>query len=188
LKPLAIFLLARRLASAMVECPLQATGIDAIRISVDTSMGKIDCAMPSPGPLIPIWHGSSSIDQEICGWLSKISALRDKDQDVGRANASAEGRPLAISMNFIRSGEWLPADELRAKAMEAAHTKVDIHLDTADVDHLDTAALQILLALDKDRRDKGLRLHLMNASRSLRQWFEYAGMPPHLLGQSAEQP
>jgi anti-anti-sigma factor len=95
---------------------------------------------------------------------------------------------LAISMNFISSGEWLPADDLRAKAIEAAHAQVDIHLDLADVDHLDAAALQILLALDKDRQGKGLRLHLINASRSLQQWFEYAGMPPHLLGQSSEQP
>ncbi|MGC2401948.1 MAG: STAS domain-containing protein [Acidobacteriaceae bacterium] len=91
-------------------------------------------------------------------------------------------------MSFVRSGEWLPADELRAKAIEALHTRADITLDLAEVDHLDTSALQILLAVDKDRRDKGFNLHLVNASQSLRQWFEYAGMPPHLSSELPEQP
>jgi anti-anti-sigma factor len=88
-------------------------------------------------------------------------------------------------VNPTRSGEWLPGDELRQKALEAAHTRTDVTLDLADVDHLDASALQILLALDRDRREKGLTLHLTNASPLLRQWFEYAGLPPHL---QPEQP
>lgn len=82
-------------------------------------------------------------------------------------------------MRLTHSGEWLPYDELRERALEAAHTNSDVTLDLAQVDHLDASALQILLALDKDRREKGLRLHLLNASPLLRQWFEYAGLPPH---------
>jgi ABC-type transporter Mla MlaB component len=138
---------------------------------------------------VGIEHQFGTSVREICAWLSEVSTLRDKEKrDVGRANAPAEGKSLAISMNFVRSGEWLPADELRAKAMEALHTRADITLDLAEVDHLDTSALQILLAVDKDRRDKGFNLHLVNASQSLRQWFEYAGMPAHLSSELPEQP
>lgn len=87
-----------------------------------------------------------------------------------------------------RSGEWLPGEELRAAALDAAHTTCDVTLDLSEVDHLDGGTLQILLALDKDRREKGLSLHLVNASALLSRWFEYAGAPAHLSPRSPGRP
>jgi anti-anti-sigma regulatory factor len=53
-------------------------------------------------------------------------------------------------------------------------------VDVAEVDHLDTGISQILLALDKDRREKGLALQVIHASSKLQLWFEYGGVPAHL--------
>lgn len=94
----------------------------------------------------------------------------------------------AAAIRCSRSGEWLPGEELRAAALDAAHTTSDVTLDLSDVDHLDGSTLQILLALDKDRREKGLSLHLVNASALLSRWFEYAGTPAHLSPKSPGQP
>jgi ABC-type transporter Mla MlaB component len=112
---------------------------------------------------------------------SKIKRGRGLTQTVKRGI-----EPAAIS--WTRSGEWLPGEELRTTAVEAAHTNADITLDLADVDHLDSGTLQILLALANDRREKGLCLHLVNASPLLRQWFEYAGAPSYLSAKLPGQP
>jgi anti-anti-sigma regulatory factor len=51
-------------------------------------------------------------------------------------------------------------------------------------EHLDTSALQILLALDREQRQRGGQLRLENPSASLRRWFDYAGAGA-LLGSTA---
>ena len=74
-----------------------------------------------------------------------------------------------------RSGDWIPAEELRREvqtAMEAGH---DVTIDLERLEHLDGSALQVLLALNREQKKRGRELKLGNASPILRQWFDYAG-------------
>lgn len=103
------------------------------------------------------------------------------------SRTAGETKPAA-AIHCSRSGDWLAAEELRAIALEAVHTATDVTLDLADLDHLDAATLQILLALANDRREKGLCLHLLNASPILQQWFAYAGAASYLSRKSPGQP
>ncbi len=74
-----------------------------------------------------------------------------------------------------RSGDWMPADELRGAALSALVAGNDVTVNVGSVDHLDASALQILLALDAEQKKRGRNLEVANASPHLRQWFEYAG-------------
>jgi ABC-type transporter Mla MlaB component len=114
-------------------------------------------------------------------------AKKKAKRRVDTSEAGKEG-DTAAAIRCSRSGEWLPGEELRAAALDAAHTSSDVTLDLSDVDHLDGGTLQILLALDKDRREKGLSLHLVNASALLARWFEYAGAAAHLAPKSLGRP
>ena len=78
-------------------------------------------------------------------------------------------------INVTRDGEWLPADEFRAIALSAAAADAHLTVNVQGVDHLDTSALQILLALAAERKKRGKGLGLANASIPLSHWFEYAG-------------
>jgi anti-anti-sigma regulatory factor len=95
---------------------------------------------------------------------------------------------VVSSINPLRGGEWLPGEELRAKALEVCANNTDVLLNVAEIDHLDASALQILLAVDQDRREKGRHVFLENASPQLRQWFRYAGAPDHLFSPPSEKP
>jgi anti-anti-sigma regulatory factor len=79
-----------------------------------------------------------------------------------------------------RSGDWMPADELREAAMIALATGDDTTLSLDGIDHLDASAMQILLALGAEQRDRGQHLHLVNTSAPLRQWFELSGAADQL--------
>lgn len=74
-----------------------------------------------------------------------------------------------------RSGDWMPAEELRDKSLSLLGEGRDITLNLDKVEYLDASALQILLALDMEQKKLGQHLHLENASPYLRQWFEFAG-------------
>lgn len=78
-----------------------------------------------------------------------------------------------------RSGDWMPAEELRVAALAALDQGKDVTLDLDRVDHLDASALQILLALDAEQKKRGRNLQLAKASPHLRQWFEFAGVADH---------
>jgi ABC-type transporter Mla MlaB component len=112
---------------------------------------------------------------------------RKAKRETATTPAAADG-PRQVLTGLLLSGEWLPAGELRVKALEAAGATTDVDVDLADVDHLDARALQILLALADELRQKGLSLHLVNASPLLCQWFEYAGTPSHLAPTLTRQP
>ena len=47
--------------------------------------------------------------------------------------------------------------------------------DLAGADHLDTSALQVLLALRRELNRHGGVLQLENASDAMARWFQYAG-------------
>jgi anti-anti-sigma factor len=79
-----------------------------------------------------------------------------------------------------RSGEWMPAEELKETALAALEESNDMTLNLDRIDHLDASAMQILLALDTEQKNRGQHLHLVNASPLLRQWFECSGAASHL--------
>ena len=81
-----------------------------------------------------------------------------------------------IYIEVARSGDWMPAEELRKAALAASGESKDVTVNLGKVDHLDASALQILLALDAKQKRQGHHLQLANASAHLRQWFEYAGV------------
>jgi ABC-type transporter Mla MlaB component len=97
----------------------------------------------------------------------------------GTATKTDDVSDQLATIRCSRSGEWLPAAELRVAALSAVDTP-EVTLDFAEVDHLEAGTLQILLALANQRRKKGLSLHWVNASAQLSQWLEYAGAPAHL--------
>ena len=80
-----------------------------------------------------------------------------------------------------RSGDWMPAEELRETALAALEASHDMTLNLDRIDHLDASAMQILLALDVEQKNRGQHLHLVNASPQLRQWFEFSGAAEHFL-------
>lgn len=69
----------------------------------------------------------------------------------------------------------MPVEELQKSALEASQHGGDITLDLANVDHLDASALQILLALDAEQKQRGHRLRLIRLSAQLQTWFGHAG-------------
>jgi anti-anti-sigma factor len=84
----------------------------------------------------------------------------------------------AVAETVIRvthEGNWLPAEQLRTVALSALNTKGRLILNLQEVDHLDADALQILLALARERKKQGGALTLAEVSTSLARWFEYAG-------------
>jgi len=68
-----------------------------------------------------------------------------------------------VVIEVERSGDWMPAEELKEAAIAA----------------LDASAMQILLALEAEQKNRGQHLHLVNASPQLRQWFELSGAMGH---------
>jgi anti-anti-sigma factor len=69
----------------------------------------------------------------------------------------------------------MPADELRDAVLAAVNDGKDLTLDLDRIDHLDGSALQILLAAEKDMKERGQSFRLARASAHLRKWFEFAG-------------
>lgn len=92
------------------------------------------------------------------------------------ARLPAEKNPDEFILAVERSGDWMPAEELRDAALTAVGQGKDVTLDLDRVDHLDASALQILLALDAEQKKRGRNLQLAKASPHLRQWFEFAGV------------
>jgi len=102
------------------------------------------------------------------------------------AMPQAEPRPAQTVIDVDRSGDWMPADELRAAALSALDAGSDVTLHLGQVDHLDASALQILLALVAEQKRRGRQLELADASPHLRQWFEYAGAAEEFFPDGAE--
>jgi anti-anti-sigma regulatory factor len=100
---------------------------------------------------------------------AKVRKARVTKQQVEQ---SRERTVIAVE----RSGDWMPADELREAALVSVREGKDLTLDLDKVDHLDASALQILLALEAAQKEPALHTDLANASPHLRQWFDYAGV------------
>jgi anti-anti-sigma regulatory factor len=109
----------------------------------------------------------------------------DRSKQDARSTKARRARPGGLQavqslepiyIEVERSGDWMPAEELRKAALAASGESKDVTVNLGKVDHLDASALQILLALDAEQKRQGRHLHLANASAHLRQWFEYAGV------------
>jgi anti-anti-sigma regulatory factor len=98
----------------------------------------------------------------------------------------AESSPGQTVIDVDRSGDWMPADELRAASLAALEAGSDVTLHLGQVDHLDASALQILLALGVEQKRRGRQLEVASASPHLRQWFEYAGAAAEFFPDGAE--
>jgi anti-anti-sigma factor len=86
-----------------------------------------------------------------------------------------ERNSMGRVVEAVRDGDWLPAGDLRAAALEAAAADTDLALNLEGVDYLDGSCLQTLLALGRDQLKRERKLVLVHASPALRQWFDFAG-------------
>lgn len=84
-------------------------------------------------------------------------------------------RQWAMEQLGLASGVAAGAPEGNADADPLPPTPRDLTVDLGGVDHLEGAALQILLAIRAEQNGRGRALRLTNASEQLRAWFEYAG-------------
>ena len=87
--------------------------------------------------------------------------------------------PERVVIDVERSGDWMPVEDMMKTALSAIEQKKQLTLNLNNIDHLDASALQVLLALDTEEKNRGGHLDLINASHSLRQWFEYSGTAAH---------
>ena len=119
----------------------------------------------------------------------------DRSKQDARSTKARRARPGGLQavqslepiyIEVERSGDWMPAEELRKAALAASGESKDVTVNLGKVDHLDASALQILLALDAEQKRQGRHLHLANASAHLRQWFEYAGAAEEFFPDGAE--
>jgi ABC-type transporter Mla MlaB component len=88
--------------------------------------------------------------------------------------------PPTALLEAGRAGNWLPPEELLRLARSAADTGTDVTLSLGNLDHLDTTALQVLLALQAECRKHGKSLQLLHVSPALARWFACAGASHHL--------
>jgi anti-anti-sigma factor len=80
-----------------------------------------------------------------------------------------------VVIDVERSGDWMPVDDMMKTALSALEQEKELTLNLNNIDHLDASALQVLLALDMEEKNRGRHLQIVNASQRLRQWFEYSG-------------
>jgi anti-anti-sigma regulatory factor len=88
---------------------------------------------------------------------------------------------MPAQIEVIRSGEWLPADELLANMLVVLEQSSDVCIDLAGADYLDGSSLQLLLGLIVHQKKRGTGLRLMHASAPLREWLDCAGASPYLM-------
>jgi anti-anti-sigma regulatory factor len=116
----------------------------------------------------------------------KVAKVR-RTRSTPRQEEEAHPEPQPISVE--RSGDWMPADELREAALAALPHGNGVTLNLDRIDHLDASALQILLALDTELKSQEQTLRLTHVSAHLLKWFEFAGAHEQfsLTGQSAHE-
>jgi anti-anti-sigma regulatory factor len=84
-----------------------------------------------------------------------------------------------VTIDVERCGDWMPAEELRDRAMTALAASAGMTLNLDRIDHLDASAMQVLLAIEAAEENLGQHLQLTHASAKLRQWFELSGATGH---------
>jgi len=88
----------------------------------------------------------------------------------------------AATVHAVHDGEWMEAADLRQRLLEqlreageASGARPALAVDLSGIDHLDASVLEVLLAARAHQQRAGATVRMVNASPSLRQWFEYAG-------------
>lgn len=111
---------------------------------------------------------------------------RSKPRDPSSAAAprlsgppDTEPKPVKALFEAACSGDWMPANELKAAALRAVEAGNDVTISLSNIQYLDASALQVLLALDAEQKRRGRNLELVNTSSQLRRWFDYAGVANH---------
>jgi anti-anti-sigma factor len=97
------------------------------------------------------------------------------------AEETADGPRLVLrgQMNLCT------AAELHREALACLARRADVTVDCAQAEHLDTAALQVLLALKEALREAGKLLRLTGACESIQNYLRLAGLADALLGAPA---
>lgn len=98
-----------------------------------------------------------------------------------------ESNPEPRVIRVERSGDWMPADELRESALVALSRGKGLTLDLDGIEYLDASALQILLAVESETEKCGQSLRLVKTSAHLRKWFELAGVWDRFFHDRAEE-
>ena len=88
--------------------------------------------------------------------------------------AAEVSRPQ-VSFHAGQSGDWMPVEELREAALGGLRRQADLCILLDGLDHLDTSAFQVLLALSAEQKNQDRKLALEGASPALREWFALAG-------------
>ena len=114
-------------------------------------------------------------------------SLGAKEKKAPVAEQYGEQNPGTAEVDFQSSGDWIPLDTMREAALSVLEQGKDLTVNLSNIGHLDASALQILLALDKEQKNRGRSLHLANASAQLRQWFQYSGASSNFFHDSAEE-
>lgn len=83
---------------------------------------------------------------------------------------------LAQTIIAIASdGEWIPAEDLKERVLDAVSSAQNMALDFAGIRYLQGAALQVILACHSECERLGKTLTLVNVSSDLRAWFDHCG-------------
>jgi ABC-type transporter Mla MlaB component len=90
------------------------------------------------------------------------------------APAKTVSQPQVV-LQAVEAGAWLPADELRRRALESLErcgsddgdACAVLHVETAGVESLDAATLQVLLALTGRQMQRGGSVALLHLSSAL---------------------
>ena len=93
--------------------------------------------------------------------------------------------PERVTIDVESAGDWMPVEDMREAALKVLEQGNDLVLNLQNVDHLDASALQVLLAVDLEQKNRGRQLDLVNVSPNLRQWFEYSGAAGHFFQDGA---
>ena len=110
-----------------------------------------------------------------CPEETLVSTSKAKVKKPRAVRAKRPRTPKRVVIDVERSGDWMPVEDMMKTALSALEQEKELTLNLNNIDHLDASALQVLLVLDAEQRNKGRHLDLVNASPNLRQWFEYSG-------------
>ena len=108
---------------------------------------------------------------------------REKNAERAQFSAqalAADNQQEKTTIQTLRVEECASAEQFRESALRMIR-EGDVMLDLEGVDHLDASALQILLAIGVEQKNRGRTLRLLNTSPGLMQWFEWTGAASHLV-------
>ena len=104
--------------------------------------------------------------------------------EIASVQCAGEGAESPAPEHVIAvAGEsgWIPAEDLKSRAMDALTSSGSVTLDFAQVEYLEASGLQVALAIVAACSGAGKALSLIHVSPNLKAWFEQCGAASHLL-------